>query len=117
MTDETEGVVNVETFAAGLSDKYLHCRELGHTWTPLTASWDRSARAYDRQLRCKMCRSIRKQLLDSSGHVIRNGYDYSDGYLAKHVAKGSYTRDVFRLESLTRFLTTDNNPTPRKKAS
>lgn len=110
-----EPIISVETFAAGLSAKYLHCRELGHVWDPLTVSWDSGARAYDRSLRCRMCRSIRKQLLDGSGHVLRNGYDYASGYLAEHVEKGSTSRDVFRLEALTRFLDTSERTQPARK--
>jgi hypothetical protein len=103
MADKDAAVMSPETFAATLSQRQLHCRELGHNWKPLTVSWDRKARAYDRQLRCSMCRTIRRQVLDSSGHVLRNGYAYPDGYLATGVQKG-ITRDVFRLEAITRFL-------------
>lgn len=109
MVEDSEIVVSVETFAAGLSARMLHCRELGHNWAPLTATWDPSARAYDRRLRCKMCRSIRKQVLDSSGHPLRNGYEYADGYLASNVEKGTLSRDVFRLEAVTRFLSASSD--------
>jgi hypothetical protein len=107
MVEDREPIVSVETFAAGLNAKQLACRELGHRWAPLTVSWDAGARAYDRQLRCSNCRTIRKQVLDSSGHVLRNGYDYAAGYLASNVEKGQLSRDVFRLEALTRFLSTE----------
>jgi hypothetical protein len=117
MSDATQ-VISPETFAAGLSEKYLHCRELGHVWAPLTVSWDKAARAYDRRLRCKQCRTVRKQVLDSSGHAIGNSYDYPDGYLAAHVEKGSTSRDIFRLEAVNRWLSrNDDTPNPRKKAS
>lgn len=109
MVEDREAIVSVETFAAGLNGKQLHCRELGHVWAPLTVAWDAVARAYDRRLRCRNCRTIRKQVLDSSGHVLRNGYDYTDGYLASNVEKGQLSRDVFRLEALTRFLQSEGN--------
>ena len=107
MTDDTTTGISPETFAAGLSDRALHCRELGHNWKPLTASYDKKARAYNRTLRCPSCHTHRIQLLDSSGHVLSNSYRYPDGYLAGKVASGiglSGLRDVFRLESLSRFL-------------
>ena len=95
--------ITAEEFAAELSDRLLHCRELGHTWRPFTVSFDKSSRSYDRRLRCASCRTIRKQLLDSRGHVIRNGYDYSDGYLAKNLERGG-SRDAYRVEAIVRFL-------------
>ena len=95
---------SAQDFAGDLSDKQLHCRELGHTWKPLTVFWDVDARAYDRRLRCSMCRTIRVQLLTETGHVHSNRYIYPDGYLATNVEAASMRRDVFRLEAVTRFL-------------
>ena len=94
-----------EQFAAGLSDRLLHCRELGHTWRPSTVQWDPQARSYDRRLLCRNCRTVRIQLLDRSGHVLSNRYQYPDGYLAQNVARG-VGRDAFRVEAVVRFLNT-----------
>lgn len=96
--------VSAESFAHGLTDKYLQCRELGHVWRPWTVDYDRKSRSFFRALRCSSCKTIRKQVLDSTGHVISNAYQYADGYMAKHLQPGTYSRDVFRLEALTRFL-------------
>lgn len=99
----TREAVTVDTFAAGLSERVLHCRELGHVWRPMTVSWDASAKAYDRRLRCTSCRTVRVQVMQSSGFVLSNRYIYPDGYLASGVeVRGN--RDVFRAEALTRFL-------------
>lgn len=95
--------IPAEDFAAGLNQRMLHCRELGHTWKSWTVSFDKSARCYDRRLRCSSCRTIRKQMLDSRGHVLSNSYVYVEGYLATNVPVG-ISRDVFRIESITRFL-------------
>jgi hypothetical protein len=111
-TSGSEVDVTAEQFASNLSNAFLQCRELGHQWRPWSVVWDRKARCFDRQLRCSACKTIRKQLLDSHGHVIRNGYDYTDGYLSKHLQPGTYSRDVFRLEALTRFLDKQSTPTP-----
>ena len=96
---------DAHSFVGDLSDRLLHCRELGHTWKPLTVRWDKESSAYDRRLRCPSCRTIRIQLLTSTGHVVSNRYDYTDGYLAKGVDVGTLHRDMFRLEAITRFLT------------
>lgn len=98
---------DVPAFAAGLSDKQLHCRELGHEWRHHTASFDRKERVFDRALRCRNCGTVRRQVLNTTGHVLRNGYVYTEGYLAtKVVNREGLSRDVFRLEALTRILDT-----------
>lgn len=97
--------VSVETFAAALSNSYLACRELGHTWRPWRAEWSGELRAYERELRCSRCKTTRRQVVNDQGHVLSNGYRYADGYQAKDVEKGvRVSRDVFRLEALTRYL-------------
>jgi hypothetical protein len=48
---------------------------------------------------------MRRQLVNDQGHVLTNNYRYADGYQAKAVEKGvRVSRDVFRLEALTRYL-------------
>jgi hypothetical protein len=101
-TSETD--IDPASFVGDLSDKWLHCRELGHQWKPLTVSFDRKGGAYDRRLRCPSCRTVRIQVLTASGHVVSNRYDYPDGYLAKGVQTGTLHRDDFRLEAIVRFL-------------
>lgn len=99
-----ESEVTAEDFAGGLSNAFLQCRELGHVWRPWTVDYNRQERSFFRQLRCSSCKTIRKQLLNHHGHVISNSYDYSDGYLSRHLQPGTYSRDVFRVEALTRWV-------------
>jgi len=97
--------VTADVFAARLSDTALHCRELGHTWRPMTARWEAESRSFHRRLRCSKCRTERVQLLSARGHVVSNHYVYPDGYLAKNVEGGlSGRRDVYRLEAVIRQL-------------
>jgi hypothetical protein len=100
-----EAPIPLDSFAASLPTSFLACRELGHVWRPFTVSWDADAHAYDRQLKCSRCKTTRKQLLDSHGHVLTNNYKHAPNYLAKgvEVIRGG-GRDVFRLEAVTRFL-------------
>jgi hypothetical protein len=42
----------VAAWAANLRQAFLLCRELGHTWRPLTASWSAPDEAFTRILRC-----------------------------------------------------------------
>lgn len=93
-----------DTFAAALSARFLHCRELGHDWRPNTASYNRREKTYDRTITCRSCRTDRHQVLDRTGSVLANSYTYPDGYLAKDVEPGTLSRDVFRLEAVQRQL-------------
>jgi hypothetical protein len=101
---ESKAATTVEDFAAGLGERVLHCRELGHVWRPLTVHWDNAAKAYDRRLRCSSCRTVRVQVLTASGGIVSNRYEYADGYLATGVQVGRGNRDVFRAAALVRFL-------------
>lgn len=106
---EDPNIRDAPSFAQSLNDKQLHCRELGHEWRDHTVAWDQKARVFDRALRCRSCGTVRRQVLDRRGHVIRNGYVYGDGYLATKVLnRDGLSRDVFRLEALTRWLENTN---------
>jgi hypothetical protein len=103
--DEDAGPVPVDTFAARLTDRVLRCRELGHQWRPLMASWEPESRSFHRALRCPSCHTERRQVLNAYGHVISNGYVYPKGYLASNVeGPTSGRRDVYRLEAVIRTL-------------
>lgn len=102
-------------WAANLEANLLHCRELGHAWNGYTASYDNRTRTYDRTLVCSSCGTTRRQVLDSRGEVVRNGYTYVDGYLAKgHFDHAGHKvpRSTFRLAALRRVTT----PKGRKTA-
>jgi len=96
----------LDAFVSGLTDKTLACRELGHTWRPLTVTYERESRTYHRQLRCPGCRTIRVQVLTESGHVVSNGYRYPDGYLVPGGLGVGVSRDAFRVAAVQRFLET-----------
>lgn len=101
--DDSTEPIPVDTFAARLTDKALRCRELGHQWRPLVATWEPESRSFHRRLRCPSCTTERVQVLNSRGGVVSNHYVYPRGYLATHVEgmlRGS--RDVFRLEAVIR---------------
>jgi hypothetical protein len=101
---ESSDPVQADTFASRLTDKALHCRELGHVWRPLVAHWEADAKAFHRRLRCSSCRTERVQVLTARGHVVSNRYLYPDGYLATHVVGMTGARDLFRLEAVLRTL-------------
>lgn len=101
--DTTESVT-VDTFAARLSDKVLRCRELGHHWRPLVATWEAESRSFHRVMTCPSCHTERRQVLSARGGVLSNSYVYPRGYLATNVDGMTGARDVYRLEAVIRTL-------------
>lgn len=106
-------VLSPEQFASGLKTQWLACRELGHLWKPYTVQVIHTgsqrrgrARGYVRTMKCRQCTSFRVQVLDSRACVLSNSYRYAEGYLATGVEVG-VSRDVFRLEAVTRFIEED----------
>jgi hypothetical protein len=96
---------DVESFAADMSASALHCRELGHVWRAQTVDYDSRQVLFTRILRCSSCRTERQQTLNQHGHVLANSYRYPAGYLTTGIQdRTGISRDVFRLESLTRAL-------------
>lgn len=110
-TTTDDALIPADRFAGQLSDRMLHCRELGHTWRAWGVSDERQARCYVRTTRCSQCRTERHWVIDYKGHVVSSHYTYPQGYLASHVAPG-YSRDTFRLEAIYREL-----QKPRRVAS
>lgn len=103
---DTDDVIE---FAAGLSEDFLYCRELGHNWRPYSAGEllggkkEDQVVGYYRTLRCSRCETKREQEVTDRGLILRNFYVYPDGYildgLGRIVGDG---RGALRLESITR---------------
>lgn len=96
----------VAEWSHDLSDNYLLCRDLGHTWRPFNARWDPEQDGYIRVLRCSRCKTERSQLLSATGMVDSGSYDYPDGYQAPP-GTGRLTgegRGALRLESVMRLI-------------
>jgi hypothetical protein len=94
----------VQEWAEGLSDNFLLCRDIGHSWRPFRAAI--GVDGYERVMRCQRCRTERSQWLSLAGHVQASSYNYPEGYQAP---KGtgylaSEQRDGLRLESVLRLI-------------
>lgn len=99
-------VADPDDWTEQLPDKYLLCRDLGHSWRPLNAAWDTSLNHYLRTMRCPRCGTERIQYLSGAGHVLSGHYLYADGYQAPK-GSGRLTgehRDHLRLESVLRLV-------------
>jgi len=115
VAEDARHYANPEEWAAALEANLLHCRELGHAWASYTATYDSKSRSYQRTLLCSSCETTRVQVLDSRGEVLKNGYRYVDGYLAKgHFDSPGHKvpRATFRLAALQRMT---GGPTPRRR--
>jgi hypothetical protein len=96
-------------WGAGLSDAYLTCRDMGHTWRPFTAQWVPDDNCYTRTLRCGRCQTERHQDIGPDGLVLAGHYSYAEGYTAP-AGTGrldSAGRGQLRLESVLRLIGKD----------
>jgi len=107
----------VEAFAKGLKEAFLHCREMGHAWRPWAAEWDAEHNSYRRGLRCPRCKTKRWQYMGLTGAVLGTQYEYPEGYTAEGIGRiMGEGRDALRLESLTRALSPADMRAMRKAA-
>lgn len=109
LADAARGVADPEEFdrwAKDLQEKFLLCRDMGHTWSPFRAALNQDLRVYERILRCRRCGTKRHQTLDLRGGLKGTHYEYPDGYQAPP-GSGSFDKDArsfLRLESITRLI-------------
>jgi hypothetical protein len=96
----------VAAWSESLPDRFIQCRDMGHTWRPFQASWDAEERCYRRVLKCSRCRTERVQLIGASGLILSGHYDYPDGYTAPAGTgrMDSDGRSALRLESVLRLV-------------
>ena len=91
-----------------LDDRYLLCRDIGHTWRPFRAQIADSA--YWRVMRCGRCKTEREQTLSMSGEILAGHYNYPEGYLTPAGTGRLYGhhRAHLRLESVLRLIGKDD---------
>lgn len=95
----------VADFAAGLTEAYLHCRELSHNWKPHSVIVADDGISYERSLRCNRCKTKRVQILDRFGAVHSSHYEYPEGYLSDGLGRiAGEGRDRLRLETTMRMM-------------
>jgi len=107
---------DVQEWAQELPDKFLECRDFGHSWRAHAVRFDGEYNSYERTLRCARCRSERHEALSLSGSKSSRGYRYPDGYTAPrgtgHLVLAD--RDALRIEAVTRQV---NDPTLLKRGA
>lgn len=71
------------------TNEQLLCRDLQHTWEPATAR--REKKCYVRTLRCGRCGTVKEQVLDQDGYILKSMMTYPDGYIRP--GEGRFTKD------------------------
>jgi hypothetical protein len=88
--------------------EHVQCRDFGHSWRPFTAHWVAAENAYESQLRCARCQTIRTRWLSKRGAQLSSEYDYPPGYQVTGLGRLTGTdRDTIRLSSVLSVLDHD----------
>lgn len=91
----------IQSAAAALSDQYLQCRDVGHSWRIYYQK--REGSVVVRKLWCPSCKTNRKTKINRYGEVVANSYDYADGYLLEGFGRiQGRTKSLLRAESINR---------------
>jgi len=88
---------------SAVDEKFLDCRDIGHTWRKVEVTEDRKLKRYTRTVACQNCTTERVQVMDLQGYLIKAHYRYVAGYLLD--GAGYLTADdraVMRLRNLRR---------------
>lgn len=99
--------VDLEAAIHDMSSDYIQCRDFGHQWRSVGATWVAADNRYETSLRCIRCGTDRIRYIGRDGGLMRSKYDYSDGYVVKGMGRlDGHERDMIRLESVLRVLDT-----------
>jgi len=77
--------------------EYLMCRDLRHPWQPYDAHRDGKRRTITRTLVCPRCGTLRHDVLDFSGYVVSQRYEYPEGYQLKGGSMTAGDRAMMRI--------------------
>ena len=85
-------------------DKYLLCRDMGHSWKPQSAVWLEDGNI-ERTITCSRCNTLRRQYLDANGYILVGYYSYADGYQIAGIGRmDTDARAGLRKASLSRLM-------------
>ncbi len=86
---------------ASWNDKFITCRDLGHTWRLMNVTEDS---VVVREFICRVCTAVRWQaIVRRTGEIVSNRYRYPKGYLLGKAGQGISRQDI-RVEALNRLL-------------
>lgn len=91
--------IDATRVAEAVSDVSIVCRDLSHAWTPHGASVIDGG--FLRTLRCRVCRTLRDEVLTSTGTVVARAYRYPQGYVIKGMGRiTGEVKDALRLQAV-----------------
>jgi len=101
VSENENGKPTLQEATEDMRDRHLVCRDVGHAWRQ-TSLVPTSGGLYLRELRCRSCRTVRKDRITSKGTIYGRSYDYVAGY--QLVGYGAEVRDrsTFRRAVLRR---------------
>lgn len=103
MATKVASRADVKAAAKNLSEGFIACRDVGHTWRQFRVVRVRGG--YNRDLFCPTCKTNRHEFISRTGEKLSTGYTYPDGYQFKGMGRVQGDgRNVLRLESVVRVL-------------
>lgn len=114
---EEEYLEHIAEFAETLNDKELLCRRLNaHDLVPFTVTVNVKTLAMEEVMRCRRCKTLRKQDMSGRGMVAGSRYKHPKGYLDKgHGRLTPAARGILRVTSALRgnviWVDDEGNPT------
>jgi hypothetical protein len=73
--------------AINVPEEFLWCRDFLHAWDPYDFHVSRNAvtrrNEMNEVVRCARCGTIKTRIMTTSGEILRNSYQYPDGYQLK----------------------------------
>jgi hypothetical protein len=89
-----------------MNEEFIDCRDYGHKWRSLNASWSRRDNCYTVELMCNSCGTRRTRYIGAHGELLSNSYGYAEGYQMPS-GRGRMTgedRNALRFASLRRIM-------------
>lgn len=87
-----------------LTDDFVLCRTIGHSWDDVTGLVDRErvTGAWSLSLRCIRCTTERHDLVNYQGEVVERRYIYAEGYtrLKERVFRDELRRELMRRKGI-----------------
>lgn len=97
-------VDEVSAWANDLSDRFLECRDMRHSWRRVSINVNADD-TLKRVRRCRTCKTERSEIVTQMGHVLSRTYSYPDGYQTHGIGRmAGDTLDAVRAVSIQREL-------------
>jgi hypothetical protein len=101
--DQEELPPDPERMIGGFEDRWLICRDIGHSWKPGALHKTAEHIYFRRELACRNCKTVRTDVYSLWGSRVGSPtYRYPDGYQLSGLRDWGVSRDDFRREVMKR---------------